>query len=153
MAALQTALGNYLGKEVRASEGIVVGGTIIKCQTDWIAWQAEFDPTTQTVAPSTQSVSYRKMADQVYLNVNLTFTYTPPGASSNVVTITGFPVPSVVGAKYTNLCTVEGVSVFGDACRFRIDPATSKVALEIVLDNNFVPGSEYTVRGQLSYQG
>ena len=152
MAALQTALGNFFGNLVRASRGIFITNTNLDSQTDWIPWQAAFDPATQTVAPSSQSANYRKIADQVYLNINLEFTYTPPGGASNVVTITGFPVQAATGAKYSNLCVIDGASVFGDVCRFRIDPATSAVALDIVLGSNFVPTAVYTVRGQIAYK-
>ena len=152
MAAIQTALGNFFGNLVRASKGIFISGTNLNSQTDWIIWTPAFTPATQLTPPSSSVANYRQIADQVYINLNLTFTYTPPGPSSNTVTITGFPVPAAAGAKYSNLCVVDGASVFADVCRLRIDPATSAVAIDIVLGSDFVPATMYTIRGQITYK-
>jgi len=152
MAGIQTSLGNYFGKLVRASRGIFITNTNLDSQTDWIEWEAAFDPSTQTVDPTSQSVKYRKIADKVYLNINLEFTYTPPGADTNTVTITGFPVQAAGGAKYSNLCNIDGPLITGDFCIARIDPAISSVALDIINSNPLVSGQVYTVEAQLVYK-
>lgn len=152
MAAIQSALGNYFGGFIRASRGIFITNTNLNSQTNWISWTPAFDPATQTIPPVSATAFYRQIADQVYINLVISFIYSPPGPDTNVVTITGFPVLASSGAKYSNLCSVDAATAFTDVCYFRIDPSVNNAALNIVQISPFVSATAYTIRGQLTYK-
>lgn len=143
---LKARLGFLLGSEPPNS--------FLDFYNTWTDWVPVISAGSVNQPITSSGTQYKRIGNNVHLNLNMKFVYDSSGAPAQTITVTGIPYTASTQIDYVNSIMVVQTSTVPKTLlpgSLSILPAGNPNAIIVKNDLTFADGESYTVNGALQY--